>query len=147
MLVGEPDIVHHRYSVGREDHLHCYLVHAVSRREGIASGVRYADGLEHTLEDAVFDIGAVKHWYYHIEGRYRLALVENALALGRVEIVVAVYRAHIHLGAVGEKVLYALLVIGDIAQRIAGVPVAVFGYIDWHDIIFVPVYRCHSLIG
>ena len=143
-LVGEPHIVHHGYAVGGENHLHRNLVHAVGRRQGVAPGIGYAYGFEDTFENAVLTVGAMEHGYHHVEGGYGLAAVEDAAAARRVEIVVAVDRAHEHLGAVFEQGV-DVAVVGHVRETLACEPAAVLGDVDRHYVVVVGIDGGHGL--
>lgn len=145
-LVGEPYIVDHRDAALTEYHLHRYLIHAVGRREGVASGVGDADSVEQTLEDAVFAVGAVKHGHHHMNLVDHRALGAEKAALGLVEVIVAVFGAHEHLGApLGES--FHVAVVADFKQFGAGEPASLLGDIDGDDVVFLAVESVDGLQG
>ena len=146
LLVGEPHIVDHGYVVGTEYHLHGDLIHAVCRRKHVATCIRYADCLKHALKYAVLHVGAVEHGDHHIKLCHRLdgRRGEEPLGVGGVKIVVAVDGAHVDLGTLFEQFGYVAVVL-YVEQRLAGVPVSLFGNIDRGNVILVAVDRGHGL--
>ena len=138
LVVGKPYVVHHRNTFRLQYHLHGDFVHAVGAAQGVATGERDADGLQHALEDSVLAVGAVQHGNGRMQrGHDRILLAEQTAArIGLVQIVITIFGTHVHLLARRRQRVH-VAIIADVEQLRAGVPPALLRDVDRNYLILI----------
>ena len=144
--VCEPNIVYNRHTRGTQNHLHGDFVHAVGAGEYIAACKGQAYGLQHTLKDAVFAVGAVQYGQSHVKTRNHGSLLAPHIPFGAIQVVIAEFRAHIDFCGLFHQFAH-VAIIAHIEQHIARIPAPLFGYVNRNYIIFVGVEGMNGLKG